>query len=118
VDKLSDDEGAQTPADYEKPSLARSTTEADIDMEKGDSIKEAVIHNRSVSLNSSMPVIFGRPVTTAKINEIMGSTEFSDSIIVAACGPDGLMREVRQAVACVVGAGKRSVTLHCEQFGW
>lgn len=119
IDKLSDDEGIQTPANSEKPSLAPSNTEADIDIERGDAKKEVAAHIRPVSLlNSSIPIILGRPATAAKINEIVDGTECSDSIIVAACGPEGLMQDIRQAVASMVGAGKRSVTLHCERFGW
>jgi ferredoxin-NADP reductase len=70
------------------------------------------------SLNSSFPVIHGRPDMMPKIHEIVNNTKRSDSTIVAGCGPEGLMLEVRQAVAEVVSTGERNVTLHCEQFGW
>ena len=91
-----------------------------IDEEKGNATKEVVVHSSPLTSSSdpSWPVIFGRPHTAAKIHEIVNSTESSDSTIVAACGPEGLMLEVRQAVAEVVSSGTRSVSLHCEQFGW
>lgn len=60
----------------------------------------------------------GRPDIAARIQEIVSRTGMQETSIVAACGPDGLMVEIRRAVAGVVGKGDRSVMLHCEQFGW
>jgi NAD(P)H-flavin reductase len=54
----------------------------------------------------------GRPDLTSKITEVVESTGEEDRTIVAACGPDSMMREVRRTVAAVVGKGERSVELH------
>jgi ferredoxin-NADP reductase len=120
TDKLFDDEGLQRPADFEKQSLPKSNIVMVVDEEKGDATKEAAAHSSSLSSSSdsTWPVLLGRPDTAAKIQEIINNTEESDSTIVAGCGPEGLMLDIRQAVADIVGTGKRSVRLHCEQFGW
>lgn len=91
-----------------------------MDEEKGNATKEEAAHSSSLSssLESNWPVVLGRPDITAKIHDIIDSTEESDSTIVACCGPQGLMLEIRQVVADIVGTGKRSIHLHCEQFGW
>jgi ferredoxin-NADP reductase len=120
TDKLFDDEGLQRPADFEKQSLPKSNIVMVVDEEKGDATKEAAAHSSSLSSSSdsTWPVLLGRPDTAAKIQEIINNTEESDSTIVAGCGPEGLMLDIRQAVADILGTGKRSVRLHCEQFGW
>jgi hypothetical protein len=118
-DKLSDGEGSPISANYEKPSLAKSNHEIDSDTERGGVEKETNVHRCAFSsLSPHMSVILGRPDTAARIQEIIDSTEGSASTIVAACGPKGLMLDVRRAVAGVASAETRSVGLHCEQFGW
>lgn len=88
-------------------------------MEKRGTKTQATVPSHSLSLlNSGMPIILGRPSTADKIYEIVGSTQSSDSTIVVACGPDGMMLDVTEAVARVVSAGTRSVSLHCQQFWW
>lgn len=92
LDEISNNGGTQTPADYEEPSLPKPKKNLDIDMEKRDTKMEATIHGHSQSsLNYGVPLILGRPHTAAKIHEIVGSTKSSDTTIVVACGPEGLM---------------------------
>jgi hypothetical protein len=67
---------------------------------------------------SNVPVVLGRPDITAMIRSIVGATEVYERTIVAACGPDSLMKETRIVVGDLVANSERSVTLHCEQFGW
>ena len=63
-------------------------------------------------------MVLGRPDIGAKVHGIVAGTEAHERIIVAACGPDSLMMEARRVVAALVATQDRSVTLHCEQFGW
>lgn len=120
VDKLSDDESIQAPTDCEKRSQSKPNIEITIDEEKGDTRKEIAVPSSFLSSPSdfSVPSTIGRPNAGAKIHEVVNSTRSSDSIIVAACGPARLMLDVRQAVADVLSTGARSISLHCEQFGW
>lgn len=66
----------------------------------------------------SLPVMLGRPDISATIRDIVGATDDHERTIVAACGPESLMREAKGVVGALVGSSGRSVTLHCEQFGW
>lgn len=118
TDKISNEKSSSTLADYKNLQLSK-LPQTEVDMEKGFMNNEAVLHNRSVSsLSPHSLIMHGRPDAAARIQEIVDKTESSDSTIVAACGPEELMLQVRRAVVGVVGTGRRSVCLHCEQFGW
>jgi NAD(P)H-flavin reductase len=67
---------------------------------------------------SSLAVLLGRPDISAAIRSIADATLEHEKTIVAACGPESLMQEARGVVADLVKSSGRSVTLHCEQFGW
>lgn len=60
----------------------------------------------------------GRPDTAQVIRREVAATPREKRVLVAACGPKGLMRVVRNTTAdCIKGDGP-AVELHCEQFGW
>lgn len=60
----------------------------------------------------------GRPDTATLIREAVSSTPAQGRVLVAACGPDGLMRVVRNTTASLIRGDGPGVELHCEQFGW
>lgn len=60
----------------------------------------------------------GRPDTATLIREAVRSTPSNQRVLVAACGPDGLMRVVRDTTASLIRGDGPGVELHCEQFGW
>lgn len=60
----------------------------------------------------------GRPDTATLIREAVSSTPAHQRVLVAACGPDGLMRVVRDTTASLIRGDGPGVELHCEQFGW
>lgn len=60
----------------------------------------------------------GRPDTASLIREAVQSTPQNQRVLVAACGPDGLMRVVRDTTANLISGDGPGVELHCEQFGW
>lgn len=60
----------------------------------------------------------GRPDTATLIREAVRSTPPNQRVLVAACGPDGLMRVVRDTTASLISGDGPGVELHCEQFGW
>ncbi|KUJ13772.1 uncharacterized protein LY89DRAFT_650762 [Mollisia scopiformis] len=72
----------------------------------------------SESAQSTLPVILGRPDINAIVRSIVFGTEEQERTIVAACGPNGLMRDTRAVVGDLLVTSGRSVELHCEQFGW
>ncbi|KAJ4419243.1 hypothetical protein N0V82_005046 [Gnomoniopsis sp. IMI 355080] len=64
------------------------------------------------------PVLPGRPDTATLIREAVSSTPATGRVLVAACGPAGLMRTVRDVTASLIRGDGPGVELHCEQFGW
>lgn len=60
----------------------------------------------------------GRPDTASLIREAVQSTPQNQRVLVAACGPNGLMRVVRDTTASLISGDGPGVELHCEQFGW
>jgi hypothetical protein len=67
---------------------------------------------------SSLSVIPGRPDVESLIKEVVRKAGDGDRIAIAACGPDGLMRTVRNTAAACIKIKGPSIELHCEQFGW
>lgn len=60
----------------------------------------------------------GRPDTATLIREAVRSTPQNQRVLVAACGPNGLMRVVRDTTASLISGDGPGLELHCEQFGW
>jgi len=60
----------------------------------------------------------GRPDAASLIREAVKTTPRNQRVLVAACGPDGLMRVVRDTTAKLIVGDGPAVELHCEQFGW
>lgn len=60
----------------------------------------------------------GRPDAATLIREAVSSTPATGRVLVAACGPQGLMRVVRNTTASLIRGDGPGVELHCEQFGW
>ncbi|KAK3305373.1 ferric reductase NAD binding domain-containing protein [Chaetomium strumarium] len=63
-------------------------------------------------------VTVGRPDAASLIRDAVSTTPRNQRVLVAACGPDGLMRVVRDATAKLILSDGPAVELHCEQFGW
>jgi hypothetical protein len=117
--------GQHTSSDEDEKPLQKNTnpsvpsSTSDRDPEKGCSKEQGTsIQSGSVGGASNVSFILGRPNLASKITEVVESTREEERTIVAACGPDSMMREVRRTVAAVVGKGERSVELHLEAFGW
>jgi hypothetical protein len=60
----------------------------------------------------------GRPDVASLIRDAVRTTPRNQRVLVAACGPDGLMRVVRDTTAKLIVGDGPAVELHCEQFGW
>ncbi|KAK0616286.1 ferric reductase NAD binding domain-containing protein [Immersiella caudata] len=68
--------------------------------------------------HSEHPVKAGRPDLTAMIRNAVTTTPSNQRVLIAACGPDGLMHFVRDTTAKLILGDGPAVELHCEQFGW
>lgn len=65
-----------------------------------------------------LPVEQGRPDIAALIQEAVRSAGKEKRVLIAACGPDGLMKVVRNTTAGLITKDGPAIELHCEQFGW
>jgi hypothetical protein len=67
---------------------------------------------------SDYVVTAGRPDAASLIRDAVSTTPRNQRVLVAACGPDSLMRVVRDTTAKLILSDGPGVELHCEQFGW
>ncbi|GAP89512.1 putative ferric reductase like transmembrane component protein [Rosellinia necatrix] len=66
----------------------------------------------------NLPIIHGRPDVELAVREAITSASKDERILVAACGPTGLVNIVRNTTASCIRVDGPGVELHCEQFGW
>ncbi|RYO79282.1 hypothetical protein DL766_002087 [Monosporascus sp. MC13-8B] len=87
-----------------------------------DPEKDVNISDSDKSLASSssteLPLIHGRPDTEGLIRAAVQSAAKDQRVLVAVCGPNGLIEKVRNTAASCIRVGGPAVELHCEQFSW
>ncbi|KAH8887715.1 hypothetical protein GQ53DRAFT_655205 [Thozetella sp. PMI_491] len=106
--------------------LTRTKIELDIEKEFEKASEQHVEHQESnVSSTSTTPDLMhahafklGRPDVETLIRDAVARATNDQRVLVAACGPDGLMRVVRQTTASLIKGTGPAVELHCEHFGW
>ncbi|KAK9774496.1 putative Ferric reductase like transmembrane component [Seiridium cardinale] len=90
------------------------------DLEKDD--VRAIVYRMGRGTVATGPVEFpveqGRPDVAALIREAVKSVPKDKRVLIAACGPDGLVKVVRNTAASLITKDGPAVELHCEQFGW
>lgn len=93
---------------------------SDADPEKDDirNIMSRMEQRSEFSSSDNVPVEAGRPDVAALIQEAVKSVSKEKRVLIAACGPDGLMKVVRNTAASLITNDGPAVELHCEQFGW
>ena len=109
-----------------QPSLTYATTNEEktiapistTDIEKSTSPITPISPTDPWNSSNSLEIISGRPDLRALIKSIVAAAEPTDRIAIAACGPQALMKDVRNAAASEVRISGPSVELHSEQFGW
>lgn len=67
---------------------------------------------------ATLSTAYGRPDVDSLIKEVVSKADDWDRVVIAACGPSGLMRAVRGTAANAIQVKGPSVELHCEAFGW
>ncbi|KAI0431711.1 ferric reductase NAD binding domain-containing protein [Xylaria sp. FL1042] len=92
----------------------------DEDPEKHDTIStvESIEAIPSMAGGLNIPVRYGRPDIETSVREAIASVAKNERVLVAACGPTGLVNAVRNTTASCISVDGPSVELHCEQFGW
>lgn len=66
----------------------------------------------------NLPIVYGRPDIETLVREAIMSVGKNERVLVAACGPMGLVDNVRNTTANCISVDGPSVELHCEQFEW
>jgi NAD(P)H-flavin reductase len=75
-------------------------------------------HGTPLDFSTSLEILHGRPDVEALIKDVVAKAGKDERVLIAACGPEGLMWSVRRTAAGCITAGGASVELYCEQFGW
>ncbi|KAK4194574.1 putative ferric reductase transmembrane component [Triangularia verruculosa] len=110
-----------TDTEKNEPRIPAATHARDGDPEKEIHVEH---HSSIPAMTTSAhhrfqhPIKEGRPDAASLIRDAVNSTPASQRVLVAACGPQGLMRVVRDTTARLIQGGGPGVELHCEQFGW
>ncbi|KAH8159973.1 hypothetical protein CIB48_g8276 [Xylaria polymorpha] len=107
----------------ETPVLSAKTSSValheDTDVEKTDASERVVpIDALATTRGFGLPVLYGRPDIEASVREAITSVPNDQRILIAVCGPSGLVDTVRSTTASCIRVDGPSVELHCEQFGW
>lgn len=79
-------------------------------------IKTDVEATDSESTFTSLNLQYGRPDLRVIISHAVSSVSSVGSVCIAACGPQNMMGDTRNAVARLTRTGGPSLTLHTEQF--
>jgi hypothetical protein len=103
-----------------------SDPEKEVPQTSGSSTPAVVTHHEKVvapgtertSRHRLHRIHAGRPDAASQIREAISSTPSNQRVLVAACGPEGLMRVVRDTTASLIRPEGPAVEMHCEQFGW
>lgn len=64
------------------------------------------------------PVNYRRPDVDELISSMVANSSSNERILVMACGPLGMTKQVRKTVTKCMTTDGPQVELHCEQFGW
>ncbi len=67
--------------------------------------------------NSSLTIHQGRPNVATIITETVADADRHDRVVVAVCGPGGMMLDARNSVAQNIKVDGPSLELHSEHFG-
>lgn len=113
--------------DPEKDDLSTSEVRRSIDFEKGGNASDSdacssTINGKMTATHShiaDVPIMYRRPDVADIIRStIIDETPVDRRVLVMGCGPDGLMRTVRDTSAACIRTEGPAVEVHCEQFGW
>ncbi|KAI1203330.1 ferric reductase NAD binding domain-containing protein [Nemania serpens] len=105
----------------ELPALSTQTSSValETDLEKFDPTERVErLEGESAVDGLSLPLTYGRPDIEAAVRQAILSVDKDKKVLVAACGPTGLVNKVRNTTASCIKVDGPSVELHCEQFGW
>ena len=97
----------------EREPLPRLNTHLSFDSEKGSQSE-----SDAPSAIQNAPIEYKRPDVPAMIRAKIDETPADMRVLIMGCGPDGLIRAVRNTGSECIRAEGPAVEIHCEQFGW
>ncbi|KAI0015166.1 ferric reductase NAD binding domain-containing protein [Xylariomycetidae sp. FL0641] len=117
-----------TSGDEVTPS-EKTTDDDDLPSPRGDDDHDpekdggggAVQQETEVAVFEDLPLLPGRPDPERLVREAVDAAAGGRDrrrVLVACCGPHGLVDAVRAAAAAAIRVDGPAVELHCEQFGW
>lgn len=110
-----------SPTDGEKPTTSFPPPMTEKDLETAvieTNHKETHDTMTTHTIDRGREVRQGRPDVAALIRTAVESTPANQRVLVAACGPAGLMRTVRDTSAAGIRGAGAGVEVHLEEFGW
>jgi hypothetical protein len=107
----------------ESPALSTQTSSIALgekDLERVGTIERVECINEMPSALEALnlPITYGRPNIEALVRQAIMSVDNDKRVLIAACGPAGLVHTVRNITADCIRVDGPSIELHCEQFGW
>lgn len=100
----------------EKISCEKTQASVDVGVKELPSANTSMVARPSVS--SLQNFALGRPDTSAVLRQATESLTENQRLLVAACGPEGLLNGVRNSVAKLKVPGKPSIEMYLEQFSF
>lgn len=100
------------------PHLQTQESVMSIDSEKSITTRGAPVTVIANVNHQGAHFSYGRPDVSKMLCAEMDSMGANEHVLVMGCGPQGLMKEVRNTTASRIQPGTASVELHCEEFGW
>ncbi|KAM5381705.1 hypothetical protein ACJZ2D_002925 [Fusarium nematophilum] len=112
LEKLSDRPGLGAGDSSERVLVSEESLsdELAIELSSQTEIQPSFIHGA--------PVHYRRPNVDDFVAQAVEGMASGQRILVMACGPAGLLKEVRRVTTKRMVSGGPHVSLHCEQFGW
>jgi hypothetical protein len=95
--------------DPEKPTLSESEPNSPT-VQSPESEVPASIHG--------IPIAHTRPNVSTLIRSYVAETSNDERVLIVGCGPEGLLKEIRNTTASCIRPNGPGLELHCETFGW
>lgn len=95
-----------------------------VDIEKATSLTTSTPFTEIIETSTpwdsttTLATTYGRPDVANLITGVVAKASNDERVLIAACGPRGLMKTVRSTAASSIRTKGPSVQLHCEAFGW
>ena len=102
----------------ESPTIGQDLEESFLDDDGEKALSSDAEKPVPTTTHDAHPAKLGRPEISELISTSVARARPEQRVLVVACGPLTLMRDVRRAVGASLSPSGPGIELHCEQFGW